>query len=197
LIFILDEIQSNFGRTGPMYAFTHYEIEPDVVLLGKGLANGVPASAAVGRRDVFECLDYGEASDTWSANPLTSAAVLATLDEFENTDVLPQGLQLSAVLEAGLIRLKETGLIAKVRGEGCVWGIQCASVGEIPSSQMANDLIRACYEGTENGDAIHLLGTLAGDVIRVSPPLTMCVEECQSYLDVMFNLAQTVMNSTS
>ena len=53
LVFILDEIQSNFGRTGPMYAFSHYEIEPDIVLLGKGLGNGVPVSAAVGRNDVW------------------------------------------------------------------------------------------------------------------------------------------------
>ena len=52
-VFILDEIQSNFGRTGPMYAFTHYGVEPDIVCLGKGLGNGVPVSAAVGRADVF------------------------------------------------------------------------------------------------------------------------------------------------
>ena len=85
-------------------------------------------AAAVGRRDVFESLGYGEASDTWSANPLSSAAVLATLDEFESTDTLTQGLHLAGIIEAGLVRLKETEVISKVRGEGCVWGIECADL---------------------------------------------------------------------
>jgi len=98
LVFILDEIQANFGRTGEMYAFTHYGLEPDIVCLGKGLGNGVPVSAAVGRADVFASLAYGEGSDTWSANPLSCAAVLATLDEFETTDVLERGQKLAKVL---------------------------------------------------------------------------------------------------
>ncbi len=192
LLFILDEIQSNFGRTGPMYAFTHYEVEPDIVLLGKGLANGVPTSAAVGRSDVFECLDYGEASDTWSANPLSSAAVVATLDEFEQNDVIAKGLELSTIIEAGLVRLKETQVIANVRGEGCVWGIECADIGNKPSTDVANDVIRACYQGNADGQAIHLLGALAGNVIRISPPLTMNMEECQHYLDVMYDICQSL-----
>ena len=65
-LLILDEIQSNFGRTGPMYAFTHYGLEPDIVCLGKGLGNGIPVSAAVGRADAFAALNYGEGSDTWA-----------------------------------------------------------------------------------------------------------------------------------
>ena len=81
LVFILDEVQSNFGRTGEMFAFETYGLEPDIVVLGKGLGNGVPVAAAVGGPTLRQ-LDYGEGSDTWSANPLCCAAVLATLDEF-------------------------------------------------------------------------------------------------------------------
>ena len=88
IVFILDEIQANFGRTGNMYAFETYGLEPDIVVLGKGLGNGVPAACAAGRADVFGALGYGEASDTFSANPLCCAAVLATLDVFESHDVL-------------------------------------------------------------------------------------------------------------
>src|SRR5262249_46320931 len=62
LVFILDEVQSNFGRTGQMFAFESYGIEPDIAVLGKGLGNGVPVAAAVGRRDLFAALDYGEGS---------------------------------------------------------------------------------------------------------------------------------------
>ena len=75
-------MQANFGRTGRLFAFETYGLEPDIVVLGKGLGNGVPVAAAVGRADLFAALDYGEGSDTWSANPLCCAAVLATLDEF-------------------------------------------------------------------------------------------------------------------
>src|SRR5439155_4440328 len=107
IVFILDEVQSNFGRTGAMFAFETYGIEPDIAVLGKGLGNGVPVAAAVGRADVFASLDYGEGSDTWSANPLCCAAVLATLDEFEGRDVLAEMKPSSAVIEAGLVALKE------------------------------------------------------------------------------------------
>ena len=82
IVFILDEVQANFGRTGELFAFETYGLEPDIVVLGKGLGNGVPVAAAVGRADLFQALEYGEGSDTWSANPLCCAAVLATLDEF-------------------------------------------------------------------------------------------------------------------
>ena len=197
IVFILDEIQSNFGRTGPMYAFTHYGIEPDIVCLGKGMGNGVPVSAAVGRADIFRSLEYGVGSDTWSANPLSSAAVLATLDEFETTDVLQRGQELAAVLETGLCRLKETGLIKYVRGEGCVWGIECDAIGSATASQVANACVQACYEGDPDGRAIHLLGPLAGCVIRISPPLVMPVDEAAEYLDVMYRIFTDLRQSFS
>ncbi|HEX4149940.1 MAG TPA: aminotransferase class III-fold pyridoxal phosphate-dependent enzyme, partial [Pirellulales bacterium] len=108
IVFILDEVQANFGRTGSLFAYTEYGVEPDVVVLGKGLGNGVAVSAAVGRADLFAKMRYGEASDTWSANPLASAAVLATLEEYETGDVLEHASRLSKVIEAGLLRL--TGL---------------------------------------------------------------------------------------
>src|SRR5947208_16496932 len=125
IILILDEVQSNFGRTGQLFAFETYELEPDVVVLGKGLGNGVPVAAAIGRKDLFAALEYGEGSDTWSANPLCCAAVLATLDEFESRDVLGESRKASAVIEDGLNRLKELTFLAHVRGErgGMVWGV--------------------------------------------------------------------------
>ena len=118
-------------------------------------------------------MHYGEGSDTWSASPLACAAVLATLDEFESTDVLAQARQLSEVIEKGLLRLTELSLVANVRGEGVVWGVECAPVDNHPADEVANACIEACYLGDSSGRAIHLLGPLAGKVIRVSPPLVM------------------------
>ena len=188
IAFILDEIQANFGRTGSMYAFTQYAVEPDIVLLGKGLGNGIPVDAAVGRADLFAGLGYGEASDTWSGHPLGSAAVLATLDEFESGQVVARSVPLAGVLEEGLQKLCELPVVTAVRGEGTVWGVECADVAKISASEIAMQAVEACYRGNESGDAIHLLGPLAGCVIRVAPPLTMAPQEAKHYLQVMYDL---------
>ncbi len=188
IVFIFDEVQANFGRTGSLFAFTEYGVEPDIVVLGKGLGNGVPVSAAVGRADLFANMHYGEASDTWSANPLASAAVLATLDEYETTEVMGQAKKLSAVIEKGLLKLNELPIVAHIRGEGVVWGIECAPIRNTPADAVAKACVEACYRGDAEGRAIHLLGPLAGKVIRVSPPLVMPVSEAEEYLGVMYNI---------
>lgn len=186
ILFILDEVQSNFGRTGKMYAFEKNEIEPDFVTLGKGLGNGVAVSGVVGRGDVMAGLKYGEASDTWSANPLASAAVLATLDIFESTSVLDHAAGLTGVFFEGLNRLKETGLIDKVRGEGLVFGIECADFGGKPAGEIANAIVKAAYLGDPDRGGIHLLGPLAGKVLRISPPMTITLAEAHDSLDLLF-----------
>mgnify|MGYP002628037603 CR=1 FL=1 len=184
ILFILDEVQANFGRTGCMYAFETYGIEPDFVCLGKGLGNGVPVSAAVGRRDVCEQMAYGETSDTWSANPISCAAVLATLDEFESRDVIGRTRQLSKILADGLRELKQTGVICKVRGEGAVFGIECAGVGNASPRDVAVAVVERCYVG-DGSNGIHLLGPLAGCVIRVAPPMCMTDDEARDSLQLL------------
>ncbi len=114
--------------------------------------------------------------------------MLATLDEFETTDVIARGQALAPILEEGLLRLKSTGVIEKVRGEGCVWGIECAACGSHEPEEVANAVVEACYLGDPQGRAIHLLGPLAGKVIRISPPLTMVPDELREYLDAMHGI---------
>lgn len=192
ILFILDEVQSNFGRTGQMYAFESYGLEPDFVCLGKGLGNGVPVSAAVGRRDICEMMSYGETSDTWSANPISCAAVLATLDEFEGSDVLERTQHLNRIFVDALCRLKQTEVIARVRGEGMVFGIECAAVGGIEPAHVASAVVKRCYEGNGDNDGIHLLGPLAGCVIRVSPPMCMTDQQAEHSLQLLHNFITDV-----
>jgi 4-aminobutyrate aminotransferase-like enzyme len=195
LVFILDEVQSNFGRTGAMFAFETYGMEPDLVALGKGLANGVPVAAAVGRADLLGTLDYGEGSDTWSANPLGCAAVLATLEEFAATDVLGHCRGASAVVEEGLIRLKQIPFIANVRGEkgGMVWGVETRDHAGRSAAEWANAFVLACYEGADGrGDGVHLLGPLAKKVIRIAPPLVITESEARTALDLMYRALSAI-----
>lgn len=192
IIFILDEIQANFGRTGELFAYTTYGLEPDIVCLGKGLGNGMPVAAACGRADVFASMNYGETSDTYSGNPLSCAAVLATLDEFADGSVIAHGKQLANTLQAGLVRLAELPAVQHVRGEGGVWGVECASIDNHSAAEVANACVRGCYLGDSSGRAIHLLGPLAGQVIRVSPPLVMPHDEAEEYLGVMYDIIAEV-----
>ena len=192
ILFILDEIQANFGRTGKMYAFEKYGVTPDLVCLGKGLGNGVPVSAVVGSRKIMDSLNYGEGSDTWSANPISSAAVLATLDEFEESDVISRLEQLTPLFLKGLGELTTTGVITAVRGEGMVFGIECGSVGNHTAEEVANAVVKTAYLGDSDGDGIHLLGPLAGKVIRVSPPLTITEQEATDSLHLLFRCCQRV-----
>lgn len=195
--FILDEVQSNFGRTGTMYAFEKYGIEPDIVVLGKGLGNGVPVNCAVGRADIFGSMGYGEGSDTWSANPIGCAAVLATLDIFAQTGVMSHVQKLAAKIEAGLKRLKELKIVAAVRGEGVVWGVEFADAGKRTSKEVAIECVRACYLGDANGDGIHLLGPLAGNVVRISPPFCMTEAEADHWFGVLYGLLEKVQRELS
>ena len=196
--FILDEVQSNFGRTGSMYAFEKYGVEPDFVCLGKGMGNGVPVSAAAGRADLSASLGYGATSDTWSANPLACAAVLATLDEFADGQVIENTRRLSAIFLDGLERLKDTEVIVKVRGEGLVFGIECGSAGGLTADEVANSVVKAGYLGETKGTGgtgIHLLGPLAGRVLRVSPPMTMTEAEAGDSLQILFDICQRVSDT--
>jgi 4-aminobutyrate aminotransferase-like enzyme len=186
IVFVLDEVQSNFGRTGRMFAYETYGIEPDIAVLGKGLGNGVPVAAAAGRRDIFAALDYGEGSDTWSANPLCCAAVLATLDEFEAGHVMDNCRRSSAVIEAGLVKLKDLPFVAHVRGEkdGMVWGVEFKDYAGRTASDWANAAVLACYLG-DGGDGVHLLGPLAKKVVRIAPPLVITPEQSAAAMAVM------------
>jgi 4-aminobutyrate aminotransferase-like enzyme len=190
LIFILDEVQSNFGRTGDLFAAETYGVEPDIVVLGKGLGNGVPVAAAVGRADVFSALDYGEGSDTWSANPLCCAAVLATLEAFADPTLLTASRKSSEIVEAGLLRLKELPFVAHVRGEwgGMVWGVEFRDHAGRSAAEWANAAVLACYRGEEGGDGIHLLGPLARKVVRIAPPLVLTEDEARASTALMFRL---------
>ena len=189
IIFILDEVQSNFGRTGDLFAFETYGLEPDLVVLGKGLGNGVPVAAAVGATEIFAALEYGEGSDTWSANPLCCAAVLATLDEFAAGNVLDASRRSSAVIEEGLVALKKHPCVANVRGEkgGMVWGVETRDFAGRAAADWANEAVLACYLGADNA-GIHLLGPLARKVIRIAPPLIITEQEAEAAMELMDRL---------
>jgi 4-aminobutyrate aminotransferase-like enzyme len=195
MVFILDEVQSNFGRTGNLFAYETYGLEPDIVVLGKSLGNGVPVAAAVGRTDLLASLEYGEGSDTWSANPLCCAAVLATLDEFAAHDWIGHCRRASAALEDGLVRLKDFPFVGHVRGEkgGMVWGVEMRDHAGRTAAEWANAAVLACYLG-DTGAGIHLLGPLAKKVLRIAPPIVITEEEAADAIGLMYRVLKKIAN---
>ena len=171
--FIFDEVQSCFGRTGNMYAYETYGVQPDLVVLGKGLANGESAAAVVGRADLIDTLDYGEASDTYSASTSACAAVCAALDVFKEDKVVKHGRKAGKKVRAGLDMLAERfSFIQSIRGEGMVYGI------EMTDANIANQCVMEAYNASGNR-GVHFLGPLAEKVLRVSPALTIGDKELQ------------------
>ena len=171
IAFIFDEVQSCHGRTGEMYAFQTYGVQPDLVVLGKGLANGEPAAATVGRADLIDSLDFGEASDTFSGNPRACAAMCATFDVFKQERIVENCQKMAKVMQAGLGALKDRfSFIKYIRGEGLVYGV------EIADDETANRCVLEAYLGAGK-EGVHFLGPLAGKVLRVSPPLIVTEKE--------------------
>jgi 4-aminobutyrate aminotransferase-like enzyme len=178
---IFDEVQSCHGRTGNMFAYQSYGVEPDLVVLGKGLANGEPAAAVVGRADLIDALTYGEASDTFSGNPHACAAVCATLDVFEKENVVANCQAMAKVIGEKMCAAMGTfSFIKDVRGEGLVYGIEMAD------DATAQRAVLEAYRGV-NGKGVHFLGPLAGKVLRVGPPLTITKGD----LDEAFGILDT------
>jgi 4-aminobutyrate aminotransferase-like enzyme len=136
---------------------------------------------------VFRALGFGEASDTFSANPLCCAAVLATLDIFESHDVLAGARRSSAIIEEGLLTLKELPFVSHVRGEkgGMVWGVEIDAWGGRTASEIARASVLAAYRGDSEGRAVHLMGPLASRVLRIAPPLTITEAEARESIDVL------------
>jgi 4-aminobutyrate aminotransferase-like enzyme len=191
VVFILDEVQSCHGRTGNMYAFQTYGLDPDLVVLGKGLGNGEPVATIVGRTEILESLDYGEASDTYSGNPRACAAILAVLDTFEKFPIVENCRQMQEMIEAGLYQLIENFEFATyVRGEGLVWGLEVDSYSGKTADEIANECVLQCYL-----QGLHLMGPLAGNVLRVSPPLVISQAEVEAGLELMYQAFEQVANT--
>ena len=171
IVLIFDEVQACHGRTGNMYAYESYEVQPDLVVLCKGIANGEPAAAVVGRADLIDAMAYGEASDTFSGNPRACAAICAVLDVFEEDGIMDKARAAAKIVGERLCALPDKFPFVKaVRGEGLVYGI------EIENAELANRCVLEAYYGI--GDiGVHFLGPLAGKVLRVSPPLVISESE--------------------
>lgn len=178
-LLILDEIQPGFGRTGKLFAFEHYGIAPDILVIGKGMGGGMPIGAFVASHEVMALLQdnpkLGHIT-TFGGNPVIAAAALATLKELVETDLIQETLQKEKLFRKHLSH----PMIKEVRGKG----LMLAAMME--TSEIASKVILACKE---RGLVLFWL-LFEGRAIRITPPLTISNEEIEEGC----NILTTVLN---
>jgi 4-aminobutyrate aminotransferase/(S)-3-amino-2-methylpropionate transaminase len=184
IVFILDEIQTGFGRTGKLFAAEHYGVEPDLLVMAKGLAGGMPLSAVTGRADIMESIPVGGAGGTYSGNPVACAMALAALDHFEHSDALEHSVKLGVALAERLDRWAiDYPIIGDHRGLGAMRAVELVTdrATKAPNKDAVGAIIKHAYE---NGVICIGAGTY-GNVLRFLIPLTGTLEQLDEGLDVI------------
>ena len=185
LHFILDEVQSSFGRTGRMFAMEHYDIEPDLVCLAKGLGSGVPCAAVLGRHETMDVLQPGELSSTNGGNPLSSRAALAAIDIIERERLPERAAALGERMAERFAKMqRKIKQIGDVRGQGLVFGIEMVS--DRRTKEPAKALTkRIIYEAYLRGLCLIAPIGMYGNVIRIAPPLVITAEQMEEGMDIL------------
>ena len=172
ILLIVDEVQTGMGRTGQLYSFEHYGIIPDIVTLAKGLANGLPAGALLGKSSLASALGPGSHGSTFGGNKLAMAAALETLHIMKEAGFLEEVRSKSAILMEQLqLAFQDYPKISAVRGLGMMIGIETSiSLSRIVEAARQKDLI---------------ILTAGENVIRLLPPLTISREEIQQGIAIL------------
>ena len=172
LLLIVDEVQTGMGRTGQLYSFEHYGIIPDIVTLAKGLANGLPAGALLGKSSLAPAFGPGSHGSTFGGNKLSMATALETLNIMKETGFMEEVRSKSAILLEQLqLAFKDHPKISAVRGLGMMIGIETsASLSKIVEAARQKGLI---------------ILTAGENVIRLLPPLTISREEIQQGIAIL------------
>jgi acetylornithine/succinyldiaminopimelate/putrescine aminotransferase len=172
IVLILDEVQTGVGRTGTFFAYEQYGIQPDLVAMAKGLANGVPIGAVLANQKIADVMGPGTHASTFGGNPLATAAGLATVKTILETDVLSNVKEMGSYLHGRLEELvNEVPAAKQVRGMGLLLGLVL--------DRPAGDVIKSCLQ---NG---LLLTVAGGDAVRFTPPLIVTKQEIDHAVNIL------------
>ena len=171
IVFIVDEVQTGFGRTGSLFACQELGVMPDLMTLAKGLGGGMPISAVVGRAEIMDAPMVGGIGGTFGGNPVSCAAALAVVELFEQGDLLGKARALAAKLPGRLAAWQRFGKVGDIRGLGAMQALELVKDRKTkePDPETTRALIQYCYE---RGLILMSAGTY-GNVIRLLMPLVM------------------------
>ncbi|MGW6423997.1 4-aminobutyrate--2-oxoglutarate transaminase [Nocardia sp. NPDC055053] len=171
VVFIADEVQTGFARTGTWFASEHETVEPDIITMAKGIAGGLPLAAITGRAELLDAVHPGGLGGTYGGNPVACAAALATLQTMRDLDLPARAKAIERAVRPRLQNLADqTGVIGDVRGRGAMLAIEIVHPG---STDPDPDLTkRVAAEALSQGVVLLTCGTNA-NVIRLLPPLVI------------------------
>ena len=195
-LFIADEVQTGFGRTGDKwFGIEHWGVEPDIMTMAKSIANGFPLGNTITTPEIAESTrGAGLTISTFGGNPVSCAASLATIDVLENEATPQHNAKVGGMLRAGLDGFKEKySFIGDVRGMGLMQGLELVKdrQSKEPSTQATTHL----FEATRELGLLIGKGGMYGNVIRISPPMTATEEDVAVALDLLDNALRKVQKA--
>ncbi|HEX4092819.1 MAG TPA: 4-aminobutyrate--2-oxoglutarate transaminase [Trebonia sp.] len=185
IVFIADEIQSGFCRTGDWFACEHEGVVPDLVTTAKGIAGGLPLAAVTGRAEIMDAVHAGGLGGTYGGNPVACAAALGAIETMESQDLPGKARRIGEIMLPRLQKLAETyPTIAEVRGRGAMIAIELTKPGTLePAPATAAAVAAACHK---QGLIVLTCGTF-GNVLRFLPPLVIGEDLLEEGLDIIEN----------
>ncbi len=176
-LFICDEVQSGFGRTGKMFGIEHYGVEPDILTMAKGIASGFPLGAFIAREPVSEAMQPGDHLSTFGGNPISCAAALANIAVLREEKLVENAAARGAQVMTRLQRFQEScPLLGDVRGHGLMIGLEL--VRDRKTKEPADKEAKAARAALREAGVLVGLGGVFGNVLRLQPPLSITAEEC-------------------
>jgi 4-aminobutyrate aminotransferase / (S)-3-amino-2-methylpropionate transaminase / 5-aminovalerate transaminase len=187
VVFIADEVQSGFCRTGSWFASEHDGVVPDIITMAKGIAGGMPLSAITGRAELMDAVHPGGLGGTYGGNPVACAAALAAIETMEAQDLSARARHIEEQVMGRLRKLaEEVGIIGDLRGRGAMLAMEFVKPGtgattKEPNPEATKEIAAACLQ---EGVIILTCGTY-GNVVRLLPPLVIGDELLADALDVL------------
>jgi alanine-glyoxylate transaminase / (R)-3-amino-2-methylpropionate-pyruvate transaminase len=185
-VFIADEVQTGFGRTGKMWGIEQYGVEPDMMTMAKGIANGFPLAAVVATPAIADSFTKATIS-TFGGNPVSCAAASAVLDKIEKQDLVEHARKTGERLRAGLEELqgRHPKVIGDVRGMGLMQALELVFDETLRDRTPAPQAVARLFEETKKRGLLIGKGGLYGNVVRISPPLTITAAEVDEALGIL------------
>jgi 4-aminobutyrate aminotransferase/(S)-3-amino-2-methylpropionate transaminase len=183
ILLLIDEVQTGFARTGKMFAIEHYGVEPDVMAVAKGIANGFPLSAFIAPDEIADSFQPGEHLSTFGGNPVSCAAALATINFMERERIAGQVIKKEKLLKSRLESIKKKfPIIGDVRGKGLMIGVELVKdKSKTPAANEATVVRRNCLE---KGLLIGV-GGISGNVLRIQPPLVITDDQLDEAIAIL------------
>jgi 4-aminobutyrate aminotransferase / (S)-3-amino-2-methylpropionate transaminase / 5-aminovalerate transaminase len=182
ILLVVDEVQTGFCRTGKMFGIEHYGVEPDIMAMAKGIANGFPLAGFIAREDVSDSFKPGDHLSTFGGNPVSCAAALANIEFLEKQKLADESLKKGELLKAQLDHLRaKHKLIGEIRGKGLMLGIELVRDDQkTPANSEGNQIRDFCCEmGLLIG-----LGGVHGNVLRIQPPLVISNDQLEEAVKI-------------